>query len=123
LDLAIYQVVHRGDFVLNNQQAWRGSVGVSKHHGIISPAYVVLALGEAIDPRFADYLFQSRDMVAQVSARARRAVSKDGHLSVETVAGRHLTGDVVTEFATPNGEYVLLTGAGLLSVESSRRVA
>lgn len=42
LDLSVYQLVRRGDFVLNNQQAWRGSVGVSKHEGIISPAYVVL---------------------------------------------------------------------------------
>ena len=28
--------------VLNNQQAWRGSVGVSEYQGIISPAYFVL---------------------------------------------------------------------------------
>src|SRR5262245_50120110 len=65
LNLSIYQVVRRGDFVLNNQQAWRGSVGVSRHEGIISPAYIVLALSGAINPRFADYLLQSRDMVAQ----------------------------------------------------------
>ena len=37
-DLSNYQNVHVGDFVLNNQQAWRGSVGVSKYDGIISPA-------------------------------------------------------------------------------------
>lgn len=28
-DLSCYQTVELGDFVLNNQQAWRGSVGVS----------------------------------------------------------------------------------------------
>lgn len=39
-DLSKYQRVDPGDFVLNNQQAWRGSVGVSKHTGITSPAYV-----------------------------------------------------------------------------------
>jgi type I restriction enzyme S subunit len=65
LDLAGYQVVYPGDLVLNNQQAWRGSVGVSKHHGIISPAYVVLRLTDSFNPRFADYLFQSRVMVSQ----------------------------------------------------------
>src|SRR5262245_49926197 len=47
-DLSVYQVVHEGDFVLNNQQAWRGSVGVSKYHGIISPAYVVLRLNKVL---------------------------------------------------------------------------
>lgn len=65
LDLAGYQVVHPGDLVLNNQQAWRGSVGVSQHHGIISPAYVVMALSPAFDAGFSDYLFQSRVMVSQ----------------------------------------------------------
>ena len=33
-----YQLVEPGDFVINNQQAWRGSVGVSTHRGIVSPS-------------------------------------------------------------------------------------
>lgn len=43
-DLSKYQAVDTGDFVLNNQQAWRGSVGVSPLSGIVSPAYLVLSL-------------------------------------------------------------------------------
>lgn len=62
-DLSKYQAVDYGDFVLNNQQAWRGSVGVSKYCGIISPAYIVLALSNDILTDFANYLFQSRSMV------------------------------------------------------------
>lgn len=62
-DLSKYQAVDCGDFVLNNQQAWRGSVGVSRYCGIISPAYIVLALNDDISSEFADYLFQSRPMV------------------------------------------------------------
>lgn len=65
LDLSGYQVVYPGDLVLNNQQAWRGSVGVSRYHGIISPAYVVLRLSSKLDPRFAAHLFSSRSVVAQ----------------------------------------------------------
>lgn len=82
LDLSVYQVVHRGDFVLNNQQAWRGSVGVSKHHGIISPAYVVLALRERLEPRYANYLFQSRAMVAQfvTSSKGVGDIQRDIHI-------------------------------------------
>ena len=34
-DLSNYQNVHVGDFVMNNQQAWRGSVGVSKYDSFI----------------------------------------------------------------------------------------
>jgi len=65
LDLSKYQAVDCGDFVLNNQQAWRGSVGVSRHHGIVSPAYIVLKLSDDIEPFYANYLFQSRYMVDQ----------------------------------------------------------
>ncbi|MGE5560452.1 MAG: restriction endonuclease subunit S [Chloroflexota bacterium] len=65
LDLTNYQVVHPGDLVLNNQQAWRGSVGVSKYEGIISPAYFVLVLSPTLFAPFADYLFRSQVMVSQ----------------------------------------------------------
>jgi type I restriction enzyme S subunit len=65
LELSDYQVVYPGDLVLNNQQAWRGSVGVSEHRGIVSPAYVVLELGNALDRGFAAHLFQSRALVSQ----------------------------------------------------------
>lgn len=71
LDLSGYQVVHPGDFVLNNQQAWRGSVGVSAHHGIISPAYIVLKLCNKLDSRFANFLMRSRVMVDQFVAASK----------------------------------------------------
>lgn len=63
-DLSNYQLVEYGDFVLNNQQAWRGSVGVSKHRGIVSPAYFIFELSSDIDTDFANYLFRSRNYVA-----------------------------------------------------------
>ena len=64
-DLTNYQRVDPGDFVLNNQQAWRGSVGVSFHSGIVSPAYIVLSLNNTLDSHYANYLFRSRCMVDQ----------------------------------------------------------
>lgn len=64
LDLSKYQLVEPGNFVLNNQQAWRGSVGVSAHRGIVSPAYLVLQLSSKIYPRFGNYLFRDGSMVA-----------------------------------------------------------
>jgi type I restriction enzyme S subunit len=64
-DLSKYQAVDPGDFVLNNQQAWRGSVGVSRYVGIVSPAYLVLSLSPRIDPAYADLLFRGRSMVDQ----------------------------------------------------------
>jgi type I restriction enzyme S subunit len=64
-DLSKYQLVSPGDFVLNNQQAWRGSVGVSQYSGIVSPAYLVLKLAPFIDPKFSNYLFRDGEMVSQ----------------------------------------------------------
>lgn len=59
-----YQLVEPGDFVLNNQQAWRGSVGVSDYEGIVSPAYFVLSVSTRMRSRFANYLFRDNYMVS-----------------------------------------------------------
>ena len=64
-DLSRYQLVEPGNFVLNNQQAWRGSVGVSRYCGIVSPAYLVLELDSRLDREFADKLLSDRAMVNQ----------------------------------------------------------
>jgi type I restriction enzyme S subunit len=64
-DLSKYQAVDEGDFVLNNQQAWRGSVGVSDYSGIVSPAYLVLALSKRYLPRYANFLLRDQSMVSQ----------------------------------------------------------
>lgn len=62
-DLSKYQLVNEGDFVLNNQQAWRGSVGISFYRGIVSPAYIVLAVKNNFDFRFLNYLLRNRSFV------------------------------------------------------------
>ena len=70
-DLSKYQAVDPGDFVLNNQQAWRGSVGVSNLSGIVSPAYLVLSLNPRLHSGFANLLFRERVMVSQYLACSR----------------------------------------------------
>jgi type I restriction enzyme S subunit len=64
LDLSNYQVVEPGDLVLNNQQAWRGSVGVSFETGIVSPAYIILGLSDRFDREFANFYFRVGTTVA-----------------------------------------------------------
>ena len=64
-DLSQYQAVDPGDLVLNNQQAWRGSVGVSSLTGIVSPAYLVLSLSSRLDSQYANLLFRDNSMVGQ----------------------------------------------------------
>lgn len=63
-DLADYQEVRPGDLVMNNQQAWRGSVGVSRFHGIVSPAYHVYELSP-VSAGYAAHLLTSPQMVDQ----------------------------------------------------------
>lgn len=65
MDLSKYQRVDSGDLVLNNQQAWRGSVGVSFYTGIVSPAYIVLSMNDLLNSKYANYLFRTRIMVDQ----------------------------------------------------------
>ena len=64
-DMSKYQLVEPGDFVLNNQQAWRGSVGVSQYRGIISPAYYIWSPRKDNNPRFMNYMVRDRDVVEQ----------------------------------------------------------
>ncbi|CAB4922272.1 unannotated protein [freshwater metagenome] len=77
-----YQVVRDGDLVLNNQQAWRGSVGVSRYTGIISPAYIVWRLPSDLDTQFAELLFPSRPMVDQYvhASRGVGDIQRDMHM-------------------------------------------
>lgn len=70
-DLSNYQNVHVGDFVMNNQQAWRGSVGVSKYDGIISPAYFVFDLSDSCDPDYMNFLLRDGSMVQQYEISSR----------------------------------------------------
>ena len=60
-----YQNVDIGDFVLNNQQAWRGSVGVSKYRGIISPAYLIYEMSDECFPQYMNYALRDCYMVQQ----------------------------------------------------------
>lgn len=62
-DLGKYQLVEPSDFVMNNQQAWRGSVGVSDYMGIISPAYHIFPMPSCYDAHYANYLLRDRVMV------------------------------------------------------------
>ena len=42
LDTSNYKAVEPGDLVVNKMKAWQGSMGVSSHKGIVSPAYINL---------------------------------------------------------------------------------
>ena len=51
-DLTNYKVVHEGQFAMNKMKAWQGSYGVSKHDGIVSPAYFTFEVSEVAGDYF-----------------------------------------------------------------------
>ncbi len=55
-----YKIVEEGDLIINIMLAWNGSLGISKYHGITSPAYCVyksLIGGE----KYFGYLFRTKN--------------------------------------------------------------
>lgn len=58
-DLEPYQLVQSGDLVINKMKAWQGSVAISEHQGIVSPAYFVYEATHTEVARFLHYLMRS----------------------------------------------------------------
>ena len=59
----------------------------------------------------------------EVPTYACPAVSGNGRLEVQTVAGRRMTGYAVTELVTHGGGYVLLSGLGRLRTKLPAQAA
>ena len=89
-DLSKYQLVEVDDFVMNNQQAWRGSVGISRYRGIVSPAYFVVRLADCIDSKYAEYAFRSRPFVGVYELCSRGVGSIQRNLIWNMFKQQHL---------------------------------
>lgn len=61
LDISSYKVVKVGDLVVNKMKAWQGSMGVSEHEGIVSPAYIICRVdSDKVEAKFLHYLLRSK---------------------------------------------------------------
>ncbi|MDD3354206.1 restriction endonuclease subunit S [Zoogloea sp.] len=58
-DLSVYQLVQPGDLAINKMKAWQGSVAISDHRGIVSPAYFVFEATHGEDSKYLHYLLRS----------------------------------------------------------------
>ena len=58
-DLSVYQLVDVGDLAINKMKAWQGSVAISEHRGIVSPAYFVFNAIHQDISRYLHYLMRS----------------------------------------------------------------
>ncbi len=62
-DLSAYKVVSPGDLVVNKMQAWQGSLGVSRYHGIVSPAYIVCDVIPEVEGWYLHHLLRSQPCI------------------------------------------------------------
>ena len=70
-DLSTYKYVRPGDLVVNKMKTWQGSLAVSHHEGIVSPAYFVGRRVAAVDNRFMHHLLRSLPLIAEYGARSK----------------------------------------------------
>ena len=64
LDTSNYKVVKPGDLVVNKMKAWQGSMGVSTHEGIVSPAYITCTTrADRVRPAYLHYLLRSSPVI------------------------------------------------------------
>lgn len=73
-DLSKYQIVESGYLVVNKMKAWQGSVAISAHRGIVSPAYFVYRPLSDVPTRYLHYVLRSdqyRQAFASISSGVR----------------------------------------------------
>jgi len=63
-DLSTYQLVKARDLVTNKMKTWQGSIAVSEHTGIVSPAYHVYLPMHVESDRYIHHLLRSSPYVA-----------------------------------------------------------
>lgn len=63
-----YKVCYPDDLVMNIMLAWNRGLGISRHHGIVSPAYSVYRLKSRNHPKYLDYLVRSDEYIIYFKA-------------------------------------------------------
>ena len=68
-DLTAYQLVEPDNLVMNKMKAWQGSIAISEHEGIVSPAYFVYEpnarMFDLAIPKYIHYLLRHPIYIAQ----------------------------------------------------------
>ncbi len=75
-DLSNYKKVYPNDIVYNSMRMWQGASGVSKWHGIVSPAYTVVKPMENHNSLFWAYYFKLSESIEKF-ARYSQGVTSD----------------------------------------------
>ncbi len=73
-DKGKYLRICPGDIGYNTMRMWQGVCGLSKHEGIVSPAYTILRPRSETNPAFMYYLFKCPPMVSRFHRRSQGLV-------------------------------------------------
>lgn len=73
-DRSKYQRARTGDIAYNMMRMWQGAVGVAPTDGLVSPAYVVAAPHDDVEPRYYAYLFRTAAYLQQIGIESRGIV-------------------------------------------------
>ncbi|MCP4405751.1 MAG: restriction endonuclease subunit S [bacterium] len=66
LDTSNYKAVEPGDLVVNKMKAWQGSMGISGHKGIVSPAYITCKVtSEKVHSEYLHQLLRCRSYIGE----------------------------------------------------------
>lgn len=65
-----YKIVNNNNLVINIMLAWIGGLGISKHNGIVSPAYCVYKTIINCDVRFLHYLYKTPLYLSEFARRS-----------------------------------------------------
>ncbi|MBT2588493.1 hypothetical protein [Arthrobacter sp. ISL-95] len=97
-DLSAYQLVDAGDLVLNKMKTWQGSLGVSQHRGIVSPAYFVYKPQSQNDSRFMHYALRSDHYIKVYASISKGVRPNQWDLQPEQLDAMHvLVPDLTTQ--------------------------
>ncbi len=75
-DFAKYKRAAAGDIAYNMMRLWQGAVGIAPVDGLVSPAYVVAAPFDGVEPRYFNELFRTAAYMAEVD-NSSRGIVKD----------------------------------------------
>lgn len=70
-DFSSYRTCRPGDIVVNSMRAFQGAVGVVRHDGIVSPAYMVLHVSDSISSSYLHFVMRSPWFISEMTRRLR----------------------------------------------------
>lgn len=107
-----YKLVQQGDLVINIMLAWNGSLGISPHNGITSPAYCVYRIKGDNNPEYFGYLFTTALFKAEFRRHStgiidsRLRLYSDKFFSIFSIVPPKTEQDVIVQYIKTQEEKV-----------------